>query len=248
MREFWSRFALRLADAEKNMRDVKTEEIETDEICEKCGKKMVIKWGKFGRFIACSGYRNAKHPRDSKNGAENGIEAPAVEEISCEKCGLPMVLKRGASGSSRMLRISRVPQHQENNKRADSVEVKKDVPLDEKCPVCANNLAIKHGRFGEYTACSDYPNCKYIKLKRPRELPQCLRRRNRGKEIEARKTFYGCSNYPDCEFVLWNKPIAEPCSRCSASFTLVKTTKRTGTIRFCNDKKCGFKEAMSLEE
>ncbi len=69
MRSFYDRFSQRLADARKNMRDVKTEEIETDEVCEKCGKKMVIKWGKFGRFMACSGYPECKNTREiPKNG------------------------------------------------------------------------------------------------------------------------------------------------------------------------------------
>jgi KaiC/GvpD/RAD55 family RecA-like ATPase len=58
------------------------------------------------------------------------------------------------------------------------------------------------------------------------------------------KTFYGCSNYPQCDFVLWNKPLPKPCPKCLAPFTLVKTTKRSGTIRFCNNKDCNFKEPV----
>jgi DNA topoisomerase-1 len=50
-------------------------------------------------------------------------------------------------------------------KSSDDFTVKQDIPLEEECPVCRKKLAIKHGRFGEYTACSDYPDCKYIKLK-----------------------------------------------------------------------------------
>jgi DNA topoisomerase I len=251
MRDFWDRFSQRLATAEKQMRDVKTEEIETDEICEKCGKKMVIKWGKFGRFMACSGYPDCKNTREiPKNGTENGNEVPEVEEISCEKCGRPMVLKRGRFGE--FLACSGYPECRNTKKivkKADSMEVKQDIPLAEKCPVCSKNLAIKHGRFGEYTACGDYPNCKYIKLKTTGvSCPKAC-----GGEIVERKskrgkTFYGCSNYPDCDFVLWNKPIAEPCPQCDTPYTLVKTTKRSGTVRFCNDKECGFKEAMNTEE
>ena len=60
------------------------------------------------------------------------------------------------------------------------------------------------------------------------------------------KVFFGCSNYPDCDFVLWNRPVTESCPRCGATFTLVKTTKRTGTTRFCNEKECGFKEAYEV--
>jgi len=249
MRAFYERFSQRLADAEKHMRDVKTEEIETDEICEKCGNKMVIKWGKFGRFMACSGYPECKNTREiPKNGAENGAEIPEVEEIACEKCGRPMVLKRGRFGE--FLACSGYPECRNTKKvvkNADSVEVKQDILLNETCPVCTKQLAIKHGRFGEYTACSDYPNCRYIKLKTTGvPCPNTC-----GGEIVERKSkrgkvFYGCSNYPDCDFVLWNKPIAKSCPKCGLPFSLVKTTKRYGTVRICNDKKCGFKE--SLEE
>ena len=109
-------------------------------------------------------------------------------------------------------------------------------------------MAIKHGRFGEYTACSDYPNCRYIKLK----STGVACGKGCGGEIVERKsrrgkTFYGCSKYPDCDFVLWNKPDAKSCPDCGNPYTLIKTTKRTGTIRFCPDKECGFKESLDQE-
>jgi len=108
-------------------------------------------------------------------------------------------------------------------KKADSVEVKQDIPLEESCPACGKNLAIKHGRFGAYTACGDYPNCKYIKLKTTGvRCPKSC-----GGEIVERKSkrgkvFYGCSNYPDCDFVVWNKPVGQPCPKCGAPYTAVK--------------------------
>jgi len=245
LQSFWDLFSQRLATAKKHMRDVKTEEIETGEICEKCGSKMVIKWGKFGRFMACSGYPECKNTREiMKNGGDSEPQTQQVEEITCEKCGRPMVLKRGRFGE--FLACSGYPDCRNTKKivkGANNVEVKHDTPLEEKCPVCGKNLAIKHGRFGEYTACSNYPNCKYIKLKST-GVPCPL---GCGGDIVERKSrsgkvFYGCSRYPDCEFVLWNKPLPEACPECGAAFTLVKTTKRLGTIRFCNNKECGFKE------
>ena len=68
MRDFYDRFSSRLEVAEKEMRDVKTEAIETDEVCDKCGSKMVIKWGKFGRFMACSGYPECRNTREIPKG------------------------------------------------------------------------------------------------------------------------------------------------------------------------------------
>jgi DNA topoisomerase I len=247
LREFYDRFAKRLAAAEKHMRDLKTEEIPTDEICEKCGSKMVIKWGKFGRFIACSSYPDCKNTREipKEGGLGPGADSE-LDEVVCEKCGRPMVLKRGRFGE--FMACSGYPECR-NTKRivksADAVKVKHDIPLEEPCPVCGKNLAIKHGRFGEYTACSDYPNCKYIKLKTTGV--KCGK--NCGGEIVERKsrrgkTFYGCSNYPDCDFVLWNKPVPEPCPECNSPFTVVKTTKRSGTVRFCQNEGCKFKESL----
>jgi DNA topoisomerase-1 len=247
MHAFYDRFALRLADAKQNMRNVKGEEVPTDEICDKCGSKMVIKWGKFGRFMACSAYPECKNTREiHRNGADNGSDAAEIEEILCEKCGRPMVMKRGRFGE--FMACSGYPECRNTKKivkKADSLEVKQDVILDETCPVCKKNLAVKHGRFGEYTACSDYPQCKYIKLKTTGvNCPQGC-----GGELVERKSkrgkiFYGCSNYPDCDFVLWNKPVNQPCPKCSLAYTIVKTTKRSGTVRQCSDRKCGFKESF----
>jgi DNA topoisomerase I len=247
MRDFYDRFSKRLKVAEKEMRDIKTEAIETEEVCDKCGSKMVIKWGKFGRFLACSGYPECKNTRQiPRNGNSSEPESLKQEEIPCEKCGKPMVLKRGRFGE--FMACSGYPECRNTKRIVKSSEdftVKQDIPLEEECPVCRKKLAIKHGRFGEYTACSDYPNCKYIKLKSTGV--RCGRNGCSGEIVERRsrrgKTFYGCSNYPDCDFVLWNKPLPDPCPMCNAPFTLIKTTKRSGTVRFCNSEDCKFKES-----
>jgi DNA topoisomerase I len=248
MRDFYDRFAKRLLVAQKEMRDIKTEAIETDEVCEKCGSKMVIKWGKFGRFLACSGYPECRNTREiAKNGNGSEPEPMIPEDILCEKCGKPMVLKRGRFGE--FMACSGYPECRNTKKivkSANDFAVKQDIPLEEICPVCGKNLAIKHGRFGEYTACSDHPNCKYIKLKSTGV--RCGKEGCSGEIVERKsrrgKTFYGCSNYPDCDFVLWNKPLPDPCPLCKATYTLVKTTKRTGTVRFCNTEGCEFKEKL----
>lgn len=243
--DFYELLASRLKIAEKEMRDIKSEAVETDEVCDKCGAKMVIKWGKFGRFMACSGYPDCKNTRQiSQNGASD--KAPQ-EEIQCEKCGKPMVLKRGRFGE--FMACSGYPDCRNTKKivkSADNFTVKQDIPLDEDCPVCGKKLAIKHGRYGEYTACSTYPDCKYIKLKSTGVA--CGKEGCSGEIVERKskrgKTFYGCSNYPDCDFVLWNRPLPDPCPLCGAAFTVTKTTKRAGTVRFCNNEECDFKESV----
>jgi DNA topoisomerase I len=245
MRDFYDRLTRSLEKAKTDMRDIKSMEIETDEVCEKCGSKMVIKWGKFGRFLACSSYPECKNTREiPKAGSPEPSGEDLEEDLLCEKCGRPMVLKRGRFGE--FMACSGYPECRNTKKivkSADSARVKQDVPLDEKCPLCGKNLAIKHGRYGEYTACSNYPECKFIKMKTT-GVP-CPKESCGGEIVERKsrrgKVFYGCSRYPDCDFVLWNKPVNEPCPVCHASFTLVKTTKRTGTIRFCHIEGCDFK-------
>jgi DNA topoisomerase-1 len=250
--DFYGSFSSKLKVAETEMRDVKTESVETDEICEKCGAKMVIKWGKFGRFLACSTYPDCKNTRQIApiGGPAGDSENSQPEEILCEKCGKSMVLKRGRFGE--FMACSGYPDCKNTKKIVKSAEnftVKQDVPLEEECPVCHKKLAIKHGRYGEYTACSDYPDCKYIKLKTTGV--RCGKEGCSGEIVERKsrrgKTFYGCSVYPDCDFVLWNKPLPDPCPQCGAAFTITKTTKRAGTVRFCNNEDCDFKEEVDTE-
>ncbi len=248
MRDFYNHLSRELEKAGKEMRDIKTEAIETEDICDKCGSKMVIKWGKFGRFLACSAYPECRNTREIPKICNlEEQEQSKAEEILCEKCGKPMVLKRGRFGE--FMACSGYPECRNTKKivkSAEQVTVKQDIPLEEDCPSCGKKLAIKHGRFGEFTACSDYPNCKYIKLKSTGV--RCGKDGCNGEIVERKsrrgKTFYGCSNYPDCDFVLWNKPLPDPCPMCDAPFTVMKTTKRSGTVRFCNNETCDFKETL----
>jgi DNA topoisomerase-1 len=248
MRDFYDRFSKKLKIAEREMRDLKNEAIETEDVCEKCGNKMVIKWGKFGRFLACSSYPQCRNTRELKKSPDfSEPEKPDAQELECEKCGKPMVLKRGRFGE--FMACSGYPECRNTKKivkSAEQVTVKQDIPLDEDCPICGKKLAIKHGRYGEFTACSEYPNCKYIKLKST-GVP-CGKAGCTGEIVERKsrrgKTFYGCSNYPECDFVLWNKPLPDACPLCGAPFTLTKTTKRFGTVRFCSNKDCKFRESV----
>ncbi len=98
------------------------------------------------------------------------------------------------------------------------MEKKQAEPTGEICPECGSNLVIRQGRYGQFTACSNYPNCKYIK-KEPQQIieicdcPKCM-----GKIIEKKtrkgKVFYGCNNYPKCDYALWYKPTGEKCPDC----------------------------------
>ncbi|MBU0982006.1 type I DNA topoisomerase [Patescibacteria group bacterium] len=150
---------------EEKMESVKKEDVitdTTDEVCELCGKPMMVKLGRFGKFLSCTGFpecKNAK-PLDGEGAPKT---EPGEERVSKEKCGK-----------------------------------------------CGKPMVYKTGRFGEYLACQDYPECKTSKsivTKVGVNCPEC-----RAGELVERHTkrggkpFYGCSRFPKCKFAIWEKP------------------------------------------
>jgi DNA topoisomerase-1 len=242
MAEFYERFDKDLTHAEAHMTDIKRMEKPTDLICEKCGKPLVIKWGKHGSFIACTGYPDCTYTR------ELTVDLPDVdgvdlseqgEEEYCENCGRPMVLKKGRFGT--FLACSGYPDCK-TTKQIGGAQKKPDVALEEKCPQCGNHLVLKTGRFGEFTACSNYPTCKYVKQKTIGvKCPDC----SEGEIIERRskkgKTFYGCNRYPDCKFVAWGKPVPEKCPECGSPYMVEKWLK-AGPVWQCPNAECKHKQ------
>ena len=235
MAEFYERFDKDLKHAEEHMTDIKRMEEPTGEMCGKCGKPLVLKWGKHGKFIACTGYPECTYTREPDS---TDVEvAEQGEEEYCENCGRPMVLKKGRFGT--FLACSGYPDCK-TTKQIGGTQ-KKDQPLDEKCPQCQSNLVMKYGRFGEFIACSNYPTCKYVKQKTIGvKCPEC----SEGEIIERRskkgKTFYGCNRYPDCTFVAWGKPVPEKCSECGSPYMVEKWLK-AGAVWQCPNPECKHK-------
>jgi DNA topoisomerase-1 len=248
MSEFYERFQKDLAHAERHMTDIKRMEKPTDLVCDKCGKPMVIKWGRHGSFIACTGYPECTNTR------ELTVDLPDVDKVDlteqdaeeyCENCGRPMVLKKGRFGT--FYACSGYPDCK-TTKRIGGEQKRSDVPLDEKCPQCGSNLILKQGRFGEFTACSNYPKCKFVKQKTIGvKCPNC----SEGEVVERRskrgKTFYGCSRYPDCDFVAWGKPLAEKCPECGSSYLIEKWLK-AGPVAQCPNGECKYKKPLPQVE
>jgi DNA topoisomerase-1 len=249
MSEFYERFEKDLDHAARNMTDIKRMERPTDLTCEKCGKPMVIKWGKHGSFIACTGYPECKNTRELTVDLPDVEGADLAEQDSqeyCENCGRPMVLKKGRFGQ--FYACSGYPDCKTTKRIGDTEQKQSDVPLEEKCPQCGNNLVLKHGRFGEFTACSNYPTCKYVKQKTIGvPCPNC----SQGEVVERRskrgKTFYGCNRYPECDFVAWGKPIQEKCPECGSSYLIEKWLK-AGPVAQCPNGECKFKKAIEPAE
>jgi DNA topoisomerase-1 len=239
MSDFYVRFEKDLEHAATHMTDIKRMERPTDFVCEKCGKPMVIKWGKHGSFIACTGYPDCTNTREiAEEGATEQDEA-----VYCDNCGRPMVLKKGRFGQ--FLACSGYPDCK-TTKQLGEAQKPKDVPLDEDCPQCGGKLVKKYGRFGEFVACGNYPKCKYVKQKTIGvKCPNC----SEGEIIERRskrgKTFYGCNRYPDCDFVAWGKPIAEKCPDCGGGYLIEKYLK-SGAFAQCPNAECKFKKPLDV--
>ncbi len=250
--EFYKKFKKDLRLAEREMDDIKGEGIPTDEKCEKCGKPMVIRLGRNGKFLACTGYPDCDGTRDLPpelaSEHQTGPPAPEVPEEICAKCGKPMIVKRGRFGY--FLACTGYPECRNTKKiimKEGQATAVTDQVLDEKCPQCGGNLVVKHGRFGPFTACSNYPTCKYIK-KQTLGIP-CPEKGCTGEIVVRRAkrgTFYGCSRYPDCKFTSWEKPVAKPCPECGSPVLYEKFDKKTGTSTIhCRNESCKYEQALA---
>ena len=244
MGSFYERFAVDLERAATQMTDIKRMEKPTDFICEKCSKPMVIKWGRHGSFIACTGYPECSNTRELPSAQPEEMGEQGEEEY-CPNCGRPMVLKKGRFGQ--FYACSGYPDCK-TTKQLGQAAKQADVPLDEPCPTCGKNLVKKFGRFGEFIACSSYPTCKYVKQKTVGvKCPTC----SAGDIIERRskkgKTFFGCNRYPECDFVAWGKPVAKACPECNNPYLIEKFLK-SGAFAQCPNAECKFKEALATEE
>ena len=104
-------------------------------------------------------------------------------------------------------------------KAFDAMPKKEALKTGEDCPNCGSPLVIRKGKYGSFTACSNYPKCKYIKSEEKEVKEICNCPNCSGKIIEKKskkgKFFYGCNNYPKCKTAYWDKPIGEICPNCN---------------------------------
>ena len=162
LKEFYLPFEKDLEMAKVSMRDVKRELIPTDAVCERCGSKMVKRWGKRGYFLACSSYPECRYTREVEGNGENQVET----EAKCEKCGSPMVIKNGKFG--RFLACSNYP----------TCKFTRSVDTGVRCPQegCEGVIVERKTRKGRtFYSCANYPNCTYALWDKPipEKCPQC---------------------------------------------------------------------------
>lgn len=126
------------------------------------------------------------------------------------------------------------------DKEIEKVEFEVEL-TGELCEKCGKPMAIKHGRFGEFAACTGYPECKNTKpIVKTIDVkcPDC------GRDIIAKRSrtgriFYGCSGYPDCQQSFWNRPVDKKCPECGS---LLVEKKSKGANFACSNQECSYKE------
>jgi DNA topoisomerase-1 len=167
VRKFYVPFSKSITLAEEKMPDLKKQETPTDLVCEKCDKPMVMKWGRFGQFFACSGYPECKNTKQPDKNDASKVEAVAeVSNESCEKCGKPMAMKRGRFGT--FLACSGYPECKSTKAISTGVA----------CPEenCGGSLVEKRTKRGKnFYSCNRYPDCKFALWDHPvaRPCPSC---------------------------------------------------------------------------
>lgn len=167
LQSFYTPFKVDLEKAEEKMKDFKAQVEETDEVCEKCEKPMIIKWGRFGKFMACSAYPDCKNTRDlgEKGGSEDGDKADEVEG-NCDKCESPLIMKRGRFG--KFIACSNYPE----------CKFTKAIGLGIACPeeTCEGEIAPRRSKKGRtFYGCTKYPDCKFTSWDKPvgEACPEC---------------------------------------------------------------------------
>ncbi|MBI2933237.1 MAG: type I DNA topoisomerase [Planctomycetes bacterium] len=165
LRRFYGVFIGDLDKARTEMTSVKGLQPETPVPCEKCGRPMLVKWNRFGQFLACSGYPECKSIKS--------LQPPEAVGEKCEKCGADMVIKSGRFG--RFLACSKYPECK-NTRPLPRGNRRLAVPpgWEQKCEKCASAMVVRYGRRGPFIACSGYPNCTNT-MRVPKEWYQTVK-------------------------------------------------------------------------
>ena len=179
-------------------------------------------------------------------------------ELKCPECSNQLHIKIGKNGH--YLGCAGYPDcsYTRNYTRDEKGNVKPIEPAqgevtDKVCDKCQKPMIMKSGKYGDFFACSGYPDCKNT---------QSIHSNNNGKPIgitcpetgcagdivekksKRGNVFFGCSNYPNCTFASWDKPVDKKCPDCGADFLVEKSTKKKGAYLMCISKNCGYEEIL----
>jgi len=186
LHDFYGPFTAELQQATQKMRDLKKEVEETDVVCDKCQRPMVIRRGRFGRFMACSGYPECRNSRElTPENTPKAAEEPFME-AACEQCGRPMTRKRGRFGE--FLACTGYPQCKTTKPIVTTVMT---------CPVdgCGGAIAQRRSKRGRvFYGCTHYPRCTFSCWQRPvpQPCPHCGAAYVLEKQTKAAGTTWQC--------------------------------------------------------
>ncbi len=157
IKEFYMPFAKNLKEKEQILDKKEITETATDEVCEKCKSPMVIKLGRFGKFLACSNYPECKNTKQI--GDDGKIEAPEETKEVCPNCNHPMIIKTGRFG--KFLACSNYPECKTTKRIKQGTGVT--------CPKCGEGeMSARKGRGGKFFySCDQYPKCEHIVWSKP---------------------------------------------------------------------------------
>ena len=212
LNNFWGGFSVQLSEAERKLGEkaIEVPVEETDIICEKCGSKMVVKNGRYGKFVACPNYPRC---RNTKPLVAEEEKAPFVEvQLEAEV---------------------KEPSQTENEGNE-----KKLIVADFKCEKCGADMVLRTGKFGSFYACVNYPKCKTTKAKQKDigvPCPDCgskvVMKYGKNKTV-----FYSCEKYPTCNFSSWDMPTSEKCPDCGK----ILFRKKGKAQLVCHTEGCKF--------
>ena len=218
LNNFYLPFQEELRKAKANMTNIKREETPTDLVCEKCGKSMVIKWGKNGRFLACTNYPACKNTKNFKQDEKGEIlPEDKTTDIPCPLCGKPMIARQGRFG--KFLGCSGYPECKHTiNLAPDGTPVAapaEGAPPAAVCEKCGKPMALKRGRYGAFLGCTGYPECKNIVKTSPSGSPVAQAAPQEISDVLCDKCgkptavkmgrfgkFLGCTGYPECRNIM----------------------------------------------
>ena len=171
-----------------------------------------------------------------------------LSDVSCERCGATMIYKEGRYG--RFLACPNFPNCKftltlDKDGKPAKKEEQTYTPAGFKCDICGAEMVIRRGRYGDFYACANYPECKNSKqkvLKIGVKCPSCaldlVAKRSRGKTV-----FYTCENHPECNFSSWDMPLNENCPDCGQILFYRKS--RTAVI--CKNPSCDYKRDEEIK-
>jgi DNA topoisomerase-1 len=163
LQDFYFPFMKEIEEGKENIVSTKLAQ-PTGKSCPKCGSELLLRSGRYGNFIACSGFPKCKYTEQVEGEEKAETSSEGTSEEKCEKCGSDMVVKNGRNGQ--FLACSAYPKCK-NTKTLEATAAKvSEVP----CPDCGGKLLFRQSRRGAFWGCESYPTCKFISKFEPSTL------------------------------------------------------------------------------